>query len=509
MPPLITLKNISKNFGAVKALRSVNLEVQPGEILALVGENGAGKSTLMKILSGVYPAGDFDGTIEVQNQPVNFRSPHDSEKHGIALIHQELSTFPHLSVAENMMVGHWPKRNGFIDYAALEKSANHWLKLLDADFTVSQQMSTLSPGQQQVVEIGKALSRNSKILILDEPTSSLTHRETKKLFILLRELRRQGCGLVYISHRMDEIFHLADRVVVLRDGQSVFTAPIQNLKPEDLIRAMVGRDIESAQDAQGSSVTKNKILEVSDFRAQHKTEAKLYGPLSFSLAQGEILGFSGLLGAGRSEIFQALCGDKNFTTSGEIKYKSKRQSFTEVQKAYHQGIGLVPEDRKTQSLLPTRSLIENAGLVRLAQRKLFSWVSNTDENERTKKDLQLLKTRFHSPDQFITDLSGGNQQKVIFARVMQNSPDILILDEPTRGVDVGAKFEIYQLIRQWALEGKAIVLISSELPELMSLSDRILVMAHGRVQGEFLKPDFQEDAIMNLAIQPEIKLEKR
>ncbi|MBC7743214.1 MAG: sugar ABC transporter ATP-binding protein [Bdellovibrionaceae bacterium] len=508
MLPLISLKNISKSFGIVKALRSIQLEVQPGEILALVGENGAGKSTLMKILSGVYPVGEFEGVIEVRNQPVSFRSPRDSEAQGIALIHQELSTFPQLSVAENMMVGHWPTQKGLVDHRSLQKKAEHWLKILAADFSPMQKMSTLSPGQQQVVEIGKALSRNSKILILDEPTSSLTHRETKKLFSLLQDLRKQGCALIYISHRMEEIFYLADRVVVLRDGQNVFTSEVKGLKQADLIRAMVGRELEQAFQPQISSASSNIILEVEDFCAHHLASAKKYGPLHFSLAQGEILGFSGLLGAGRSEILQALCGDEAYTTSGEVKFKKSKKAFGKLQKAYRQGFGLVPEDRKVQSILPTRSLSENTSVVRLAQKSLFSWVSKSIEKSRTEKDLKVLRTRFHSTEQTITELSGGNQQKVIFARVMQNSPEILILDEPTRGVDVGAKFEIYQLARQWAQEGKAIILISSDLPELMALSDRILVMAGGRIQGQLLKSEFQEEAIIKLAIQADSKVEK-
>lgn len=501
MSQLIALKNVSKKFGPVQALSGVNLSVQAGEILALVGENGAGKSTLMKILSGVYPAGDFEGEIEAGGQPAHFRSPKDSEAAGIALIHQELSTFPHLTVAENMVVGHWPSSRGMIQPDIIFENAAHWLKKLDADFSPRQTMSSLSTGQQQVVEIAKALSRHSKVLILDEPTSSLTHRETKKLFALLKELRSQGCGLIYISHRMEEIFELADRVVVLRDGKSVFSSAMKGLSEENLIQAMVGRSIDSTLASAQSSATSRILLKARDFKAVHKDSGRVYGPVSFSVAAGEILGFSGLLGAGRSEIFQALCGDLKFETEGILEYKDSPARFEELRKSYQSGFGLVPEDRKWQSLLPTRSLNENTGLVRLSQKSLWSWISSADEKARTEKDLQVLKTRFHTTEQRITELSGGNQQKIIFARVLQNAPDVLILDEPTRGVDVGAKFEIYQLIRQWAREGKAIIVISSDLPELMILSDRILVMAGGRLQGELAKADFHEEAIMKLAVQ--------
>ncbi len=485
----------------------MDLSVFAGEILALVGENGAGKSTLMKILSGVYAAGEFEGILEIQGVPQLFHSPKDSEKAGVALIHQELSTFPHLSVAENMVVGHWPQKAGFIDYASLAEKAQGWLKKLDADFAVTQKMSSLSTGQQQVVEIAKALSHHSRILILDEPTSSLTQRETKKLFALLKDLQKQGCAIIYISHRMEEIFQLANRVVVLRDGKSVFTSALKGLQEKDLIQAMVGRNLEAAMNEknQEPNLSQKPVLILKNFSARHRDSGRTYGPVNLQLLPGEILGFSGLLGAGRSEIFQALCGDAAFTSAGEVEYKGTAQNFSLLQKAYRAGLGFVLEDRKQQSLLPNRSLDENASLIRLAQRGLFSWITQAKEKARTQTDLQTLKTRFHSTSQKITELSGGNQQKVIFARVLQNAPDVLILDEPTRGVDVGAKFEIYQLIRQWAASGKAILLISSDLPELMTLSDRILVMASGKIQGELSRSAFHEEKIMKFALQEGIQ----
>lgn len=485
----------------MKALQQVSLEVRAGEILALVGENGAGKSTLMKVLGGVYPSGEFEGQIVGSGKPLQFKSPKDSEASGIALIHQELSTFPHLSVAENIVVGHWPTKNGIVDFAAIREQASAWLKKLDADFSPDDRMSSLSTGQQQLVEIAKALSRNSKILILDEPSSSLTTRETKKLFALLQELRAQGCGLVYISHRMEEIFALADRVVVLRDGKGVFTSEMAGLTEQVLIQNMVGRNIEKDSSRVQKNISAAPVLSVRELLAKNLASGKIYGPVSFEISPGEILGFSGLLGAGRSEILQALCGDEAYKVSGEVLYKGSAAAFAELRLSYRRGFGLVPEDRKVQSILPTRSLNENAGLVRLSQKIPWSWVSSKFEEDRSTEDLKVLNTRFHSTDQKITELSGGNQQKIIFARVLQNQPDVLILDEPTRGVDVGAKFEIYQLIRKWAAEGKAIIVVSSDLPELMSLSDRILVMASGRIRGELKNPPFSEEAIMKLAIQ--------
>lgn len=497
---LIDLKDISKNFGAVQALKGVSLSLEPGQVLALVGENGAGKSTLMKILSGVYPAGDFKGQIQVNGQPVHFKSPKDSEASGISLIHQELSTFPDLSVAENMVVGHWPASKGWLDHKKIYANAKLWLQKLDSDFLPEQKMSSLSTGQQQVVEIAKALSRNSKVLILDEPTSSLTTRETQRLFSIIKELKSQGCGLIYISHRMEEVFSLSDRICVLRDGKSVFTSDTKEVSESQVIQHMVGRSLEQMFPARKAPTSKDEILTLEGFAAKEKASGVHRGPLNLRLRKGEILGFGGLLGAGRSEILQALAGDQRYETFGKIIYKGQEQSWNNLRKSYHHGFGIVPEDRKQQSLLPTRSLTENTGILRLSQKFLFSWVDNNQEKQRAEKDLRALNTKFHSESQKITELSGGNQQKVVFSRVLQNAPDVLILDEPTRGVDVGAKFEIYQMMQAWTEQGKAILLVSSDLPELMAMSDRILVMSEGHFQKELDRSEFQEEVIMKWAI---------
>jgi ABC-type sugar transport system ATPase subunit len=507
LPSLIELRGISKNFGAVQALKDVSLSLQAGEILALVGENGAGKSTLMKVLSGVYAARDYTGLILRQDQEVRFQSPKDSEAAGISLIHQELSNFPHLTVAENMVVGHWPNQGGWLQTKKIREFAQRWLQKLGADFSVDQRMGELSTGQQQVIEIAKALSKNSKVLILDEPTSSLTGRETQKLFQILRELKAQGCGLIYISHRMEEIFALADRVSILRDGKSVFTAPIKDLTEAQIVQHMVGRSLDQMFPPRLALPSLEKILEVENFTARHRESGIQRGPLKFELHQGEILGFSGLLGAGRSEILQALAGDRAYETSGTIKFKGSTVAWEDLQTAYRQGLGLVPEDRKIQSLLPSRSLSENAGILRLSQQSLLSWIRPQDEAGRTQADLKILNTRFHQTEQKITELSGGNQQKVIFSRVLQNTPDILILDEPTRGVDVGAKFEIYQLIRELTFKGKSLLLISSDLPELMALSDRVLVMSQGKLSQELGPMQIHEEVIMKWALGNERKNE--
>lgn len=505
MTELIRLDSVSKNFGLVQALKKVNLSVYAGEVHSLIGENGAGKSTLMKVLSGVYPHGTYQGEIFVQSKPSAFQSTHDAETAGIALIHQELSTFPDLSVAENMVVGHWPHNKGFVDFKKVEIWADEWLSKLDADFKSTKIMSQLSVGQQQIVEIAKALSRQSKILILDEPTSSLTQKEISKLFVVLKSLKEKGYGLIYISHRMEEIFSLSDRVSVLRDGESVFTDEMKAVTPALLIKHMVGRSIDQFYPPATSKIGEEKVLDVLQFKATEISSQKKIGAVSFYVRKGEILGFSGLLGAGRSELFKALCGDEKFKSTGEVKLNGKHFSPESVHDSIDKKIGMVSEDRKTQSLLPTRSLTENTGIVRLTQNTFLKWVSPYFENQKTRDDLKKLNTKFATIDQTITELSGGNQQKIIFARVLQNDPNLIILDEPTRGVDVGAKFEIYQLMREWTNAGRSIVLISSDMPELIAMSDRIVVLCEGQMTAEFNKSEFDQpgfsEKIMKAAIR--------
>ena len=514
---LLSLSRIKKSFGSVRALSGVDFTLNANEVHALIGENGAGKSTLMKILSGIYPDQEFEGEIFVQQQSalqqVKFKNTLDSEASGIALIHQELSVFLDLSVAENMVVGHWKTHLnslGLINSEKIRDWSNHWLKMLGARFDSSVLMSSLSIGEQQIVEIAKAVSRNSKVLILDEPTSSLTQSEIAELFKVIRNLRNSGCGLIYISHRMEEIFELSDRVTVLRDGASVFSSEMKSTTPDELIRHMVGRTIDQFYPPKKESSTDFSIepnLSLENFRAtirgQNKTEIKKIeiGPISLQLKKSEIVGLSGLLGAGRSELVQALCGDERFATEGRVVVRGSDYKVTAISDAFHSGIGYVHEDRKNQSIFPFRSLEENASILRLNQKNMLSICNPVEETNRAVADLALMKTRFHKASQDILDLSGGNQQKVVFARVLQNMPDVIILDEPTRGVDVGAKFEIYQILREWTAQGKSILMISSDLPELIGMCDRILVMSAGKITGELTKPEFNQTKIMQFALQ--------
>lgn len=501
MSSLVELRGVSKTFPGVKALDNVSLSIKSGEVLALVGENGAGKSTLMKILSGTYPAGSFTGEILIDGQPVAFRTPLDAERAGVAIIHQELSGFSHLSVAENLFVGHWHGKSGMVDWNALREEARQWLNAVGCDVDPDRKMSTLAVGQQQMVEIAKALSRQSRVLILDEPTSALTPREVQTLFKLIRELRAQGKGLVYISHKMEEIYELADRITVLRDGQSVHTAMASDLSEERLITQMVGRPLTRLFPDKPETTKDEIVLDVRDFKGTSLEGKRLFGPLSFRVRRGEILGVAGLLGAGRSEALQGLFGDPKITTVGEVQLTGRKIRVRSPRQALNEGIAFVAEDRKHDSILPMRSLEENVSIARLVAGWLGRVLNPHGEYAQAKVALKKLSTKATGPEQQIQQLSGGNQQKVILARALETAPDVILLDEPTRGVDVGAKYEIYEILFKLAAEGKALIVVSSDLPELMALADRILVLREGRQAGELPRPRFSQEEIMTLAVK--------
>lgn len=502
MQPEIRLTKISKSYSGVPALRNVSLDIYAGEVHALVGENGAGKSTLMKILSGAISAGDFEGEILLRGQVQKFLSPLDAEKAGIAIIHQELSSLPDLTVAENLFVGHWPRKfAGLIDWEKMNALATKALERVGANFSPTTKMQSLSTGDQQMVEIAKALLRDTKILILDEPTSSLSTKECERLFSLIAELKNEGRAMIYISHRMEEIFSLSDRITVLRDGSSVHTAKSKELTEPLLITHMVGRSLQALYPVRAPMNLGDEVLRLVNFIAIDKQNGRTIGPINLSVKKGEVLGLGGLLGAGRSEFLRALLGDERYSISGEVFWHGKKFNPQNPRQSYSAGLAWLAEDRKRESILPVRSLLENAGILRINQKGLFSYVSHSAEEEKTQSSLQQLKTRFHHHSQKITELSGGNQQKVILARILQSAPDLLILDEPTRGVDVGAKFEIYELLYSLIQQNKAIILISSDLPELLAMSDRAIVLANGRMRGELPKEKFSQESIMQLAVQ--------
>lgn len=502
MARLVELREVTKTFPGVKALDRVSLTIEAGECLALVGENGAGKSTLMKVLSGTYPSGSFAGEILVDGKPVEFKTPLDAEHAGIAIIHQELSGFSHLSVAENLFVGHWPTSGaGVIAWDRIRDEAREWLKAVGCDADPDQPLGSLAVGQQQMVEIAKALSRKSRVLILDEPTSALTPREVETLFGLIRDLRAKGVGLVYISHKMEEIYALADRITVLRDGKSVHTAMARDLSEDQLITQMVGRPLTGLYPAKPTAIEDKVVLEVSDFVARTLDGKRLFGPVNFKVRKGEILGLAGLLGAGRSETLQGLFGDPHMSTEGMVRMNGREIHSKSPRAALREGLAFVAEDRKRDSIFPGRSLDENVSLARLVSGSLARLLNLDSEFEHAKLSLKRLSTKATGPEQQIQQLSGGNQQKVILARALETSPEVILLDEPTRGVDVGAKYEIYEILFRLAAEGKALIVVSSDLPELMALADRILVLNSGRQAGELAREKFSQEAIMTMAVK--------
>lgn len=496
----VQLKSVTKVFPGVRALDSVSLDIRSGEVLGLVGENGAGKSTLMKILSGVYPHGTYEGSVMIDQNEVRIDSPSKAEELGIAIIHQELSAFPHLSVAENLFVGHWPTASGRVDWSKMHESAQYWIDLVGAPCRVQDKMSSLSVGTQQLVEIAKALSRNSQVLILDEPTSSLTPNETKKLFALLKDLRAKGKALVYISHKMEEIFELCNRIAVLRDGQSVHQCLIQETSPEKLVEHMVGRTIQNIYPKSPTREFGRSILELKSYSARLPGKSFQLGPLSFAIREGEIFGIGGLLGAGRSELVKAVFGDEGAQRlDGDVYFEQQPVDFHTPEAALRKGLSFVSEDRKGESILPQRSLVENASISKLAV--FFNRIRIDDHAEKTQaqKRLSELNTKCSSVEQQIHQLSGGNQQKVIIARAMETNARLIILDEPTRGIDVKAKSEIYEIIFHLAKSGKAVLLISSDLPELMALSDRIAMMREGKIRGILERGNYSQVELMRLA----------
>lgn len=498
---LIRLEKITKTFPGVRALEDVSLTINGGEVLALVGENGAGKSTLMKVLSGNYPQGTFTGKILLEGKEVSFHSPADAEKCGIAIIHQELSSFLHLTVAENLFVGHWPSKMGVVDWDSLREQAQKWLDLVGIPCSVDDRMWDLSVGTQQMIEIAKALARNSRVLILDEPTSALSTQEVERLFRLLKRLRSEGKGLVYISHKMEEIYQLCDRITVLRDGQTVHTASTKELPEEQLVSKMVGRPLNRLFPEAPERTLGEEVLKLEDFSGFNSMGKHLFGPVSLSLRKGEIVGFAGLLGAGRTELLQAIYGDSNTHTTGKLVINGSAVALGSPREALWRKLAFVAEDRKRDSILPARSLEENVSLARLASGSLARWLDNSAEEKRADESLRRFATKTTDAHQLIQNLSGGNQQKVILGRALQTSPGIILLDEPTRGVDVGAKFEIYEILFKLAAAGHALLVVSSDLLELMALSDRIVVLSQGTPTGELPRAEFSQTEIMRRAIQ--------
>jgi len=490
-PAIFHLRNVTKHFGGVTAVEDVEFDLRPGEVHALVGENGAGKSTLMKMVHGLYPPDE--GTLEVGGEAVEFSSPRDAEVAGIAMIPQELDLFPELSVTENLFVGrHRPRtRWGTLDRTAMRSEARERLRSLGVDLDVTSTVKRLSAANQQIVAIARALVGEAKAVVMDEPTASLTEREVQQLFRIISELTSSGVGVVYISHRLDEIFAISDRITVLRDGHHITTALAEELDAEELVRLMVGRPLNELFTRSPHS-SGEVALEVRGL-----SRAGEFEDVDLAVRRGEIVGLSGLVGAGRSEVAQCIFGIHP-PEDGEIRVDGEDVRIHSPQAAMERGIFYVPEERRSQGLILPFSIKNNITLSILDRISRFGFVPRAERQtaDRFAKDLSIRGAKVSEP---VSRLSGGNQQKVVLAKSLAREPSILLLDEPTRGIDVGAKSEIYRLIDDLAKEGKAILLISSELEEVLSMSDRIVVMREGRVTGEFKRGEATQENVMTAA----------
>jgi rhamnose transport system ATP-binding protein len=497
--PLCELVSVTKKFGGTVACGAVDFVVRPGEVHALMGENGAGKSTLMKILHGVYaPDG---GEVKIGGEPVRLQSPRDAERCGIAMIPQELDLFPYLSITENLYIGRPRPRAkwGGFDWQKMNASAAEGLKRLGVQFDVAGDLRHLSAANSQLVAISRALFWSAQVVIMDEPTAALTQQEAERLFTIIRDLKTRGVGIVYVSHRLEEIFAIADRITVLRDGQRVHTGLIREFDTNKLIQLMVGRPLEELF-AHASHKAGEVVLEVKSV-----SRSKEFKEVSFCLRRGEIVGLGGLIGAGRSELAQAIFGISSLQ-SGEILVRGKKMDVHSVKDAMRLGIAYVPEERKSQGLLGSFSIKANVSYSSLDRLAPFGFVNEKQEEELARRFRDLFTIRGGTVTSPVESLSGGNQQKVVISKILALEPEIILLDEPTRGVDVGAKSEIYRIIDGLAKEGKAVLLISSEMNELLAMADRVLVMHEGKLTGEFSREEFSAEKIAaaaaGIGVQP-------
>lgn len=501
--PILEMKSITKEFPGVKALDNVTFQVGKGEIHCLVGENGAGKSTLMKVLSGVYPFGKYSGDILFNGEVQQFNNIRDSEEAGIAIIYQELALIPDLTVYENIFLGHEVMEGSLIDWNETIKQANVMLKKVGLDINPALKIKDLGVGQQQLVEIAKALSKNVKLLILDEPTSSLNEADVDNLFVLLRGLKEQGVTCIMITHKLKEVIEISDNVTVLRDGQTICT--LNTAKGEvnegSLVKNMVGREIDNIYPPRESKASDEIMLEVKNWTAVDPALGRaVLKDVSFNVRKGEIVGFAGLMGSGRTELAKSIFGNPDkYQIEGEVFVKGEMQKLSHSQDAIRAGLAYVTEDRKGNGLILIQDIKQNITLANLRE---ISPNGVVDSNAEIKiaieyKDSLAIKTP--SVEQKAQNLSGGNQQKVSLAKWLFVKPDLLILDEPTRGIDVGAKFEIYTIMNDLVEQGMSIIMISSELPEVLGMSDRVYVVSEGRITGELGIAEATQEKIMHMA----------
>lgn len=497
---VLEMVNISKEFPGVKALDFVNFKVRKGEIHALCGENGAGKSTLMKVLSGLYPAGTYSGDIVIGGEKKEFHNIADAEKAGIAIIHQELALVKEMTVGENIFLGAEPKKRGVIQWDELYHNAARWLKRVGLHISPDTKIGSLGIGQQQLVEIAKALSKHTQILILDEPTAALTESEVAILTGILNQLRSEGVSCVYISHKIPEVFALADSITVLRDGHTVATLDRKETDDDRVVSLMVGREL-TERYPRVEHTPAETVLEVRNYNVWHpeKRHQKVIKDANFTLCKGEILGIAGLMGAGRTELVSSLFGAYGGRASGEIIVEGKPVRIRSVADAIKAGIALVSEDRKRQGLVMGMDVKTNTTMATMGKVSKSGIINENEEIKWGLKYVQDLKTKTASLETNVGTLSGGNQQKVVIGKWLMSDPKILVMDEPTRGIDVGAKYEIYYLMNKLVNQGVAIIMISSELPEVLGMSDRILVMSEGQFVREFDWREATQESIMQAA----------
>jgi ribose transport system ATP-binding protein len=497
---VLAAQGVTKRFGGVKALDEAHLEVRAGQVAAVMGENGAGKSTLMKVLAGVYQ--DYEGRILRNGREVVFANPRRAQEQGVTIIHQELNLIPNLSVAENIFLGReFLDGLGLIDFRRMRREATALLHRLDVDVDPRTRVGMLRVGQQQILEIARALALNARVIIMDEPTSAISEREVDVLFGLIDTLKCEGVAIVYISHKMDEVFRVADRITVMRDGRTVGSAPRARLSHDDVVRMMVGRDLKDFF-VQTNTAHGSEVLRVENIRLPHPDRPGdfLVKDVSFSVAAGEVLGLFGLMGAGRSELFETIFGLHARTATGRVFLEGREVRISSCAEAITAGLALVPEDRKRQGLVMDMSVAASVSLASLAQVERLGFLSDRRERALAGDFGQRLSIRAASLHQPVKHLSGGNQQKVVLAKWLATRPRVLLLDEPTRGVDVNAKNQIYGLIHELAAASLAIVMISSELPEIIAIAHRIIVLSEGRQTAELSRSQATEESILKAAL---------
>ncbi|MCR5607095.1 MAG: sugar ABC transporter ATP-binding protein [Treponema sp.] len=489
---VLELKNLSKSFAKNKVLNSIDLTVKKGTVMGLMGENGAGKSTMMKCLFGIYAKDE--GQIFLDGKPIDFKNPKEALENGVAMVHQELNQCLDRSVTDNLFLGRYPTRFGVIDEQKMFQESSKLFASLNMSVNPNTIMRTMSVSQRQMVEIAKAVSYNAKIIVLDEPTSSLTEPEVNKLFSIIRTLKEKGVAFVYISHKMDEIFHICDEVSVLRDGNMVYTSAIKETAMDKLISAMVGRSLDKrfpdVDNTPGAD-----YLEIRNLSTKYEPHLE---DISFKVKKGEIFGLYGLVGAGRSELLESIFGIRTIAT-GEIILDGRKLRFKSPKDAMDYNFALVTEERKLNGMFGKSSIEFNTTITNLDSYKTAGILSSKKMKDAANREIKRMHTKCVSADELITSLSGGNQQKVIIGKWLEREPDVFLLDEPTRGIDVGAKYEIYQLIIQMAKEGKTIIVVSSEMPEILGITNRIGVMSNHKLAGIVDTKDTDQEALLRLS----------